>query len=124
MTGDERAPHDAPSAAELVAAVRDFLAADVLPAVDGRTRFHARVAVNVLAMVERELRLGPAQAGEHAARLAGLGVADDAELARAIREGRFDGDDRLTDLLTRAVRAKLEVANPAYLAGDERPASG
>ncbi|MEU4578532.1 MULTISPECIES: DUF6285 domain-containing protein [Nonomuraea] len=120
MTGDGRGPHDAPSTAELVAAVREFLTADVLPAVEGRTRFHARVAVNVLAMVERELLLGPAQADEHAARLAELGVGDDAELARAVREGRFDGDDRraeLTELLTRAVRAKLDVANPGYPAG-------
>ncbi|MGW0481693.1 hypothetical protein [Nonomuraea sp. NPDC003214] len=37
-----------------------------------------------------------------------------------MREGRFDGDDRraeLTELLTRAVRAKLDVANPGYPAG-------
>ncbi|MGW0481694.1 hypothetical protein [Nonomuraea sp. NPDC003214] len=38
MTGDGRGPHDAPSAAELVAAVREFLTADVLPAVEGGTR--------------------------------------------------------------------------------------
>ena len=35
---------------------------------DGRLRFHARVAVNVLAIVERELVLGPAQAVAHAER--------------------------------------------------------
>jgi hypothetical protein len=109
------APHDVPSAAQLVAAVRDFLAADVLPVVEGRVRFHTRVAINVLGMVGREIELGPAQAEEHAARLAELGVADDAELAAAVREGRFDGDDALTAALVRAVRAKLEVANPGYL---------
>ncbi|WP_336206461.1 DUF6285 domain-containing protein [Nonomuraea sp. LPB2021202275-12-8] len=107
--------HDAPSAAQLVAAVRDFLADDVLPAVEGRVRFHTRVAINVLAMVEREIELGPEQAREHAGRLASLGVADDAELAAAIREGRLGDDGALTAALTQAVRAKLEVANPGYL---------
>jgi len=111
-------PHDVPSAAELVAAVRDFLSADVLPAVEGRVRFHTRVAINVLAMVERELDLGPDQAREHAERLASLGVGDDAELAAAIREGRF-ADDSLAAVLGQAVRAKLEVANPAYLTPDD-----
>ncbi|SDL61653.1 hypothetical protein SAMN05421874_12517 [Nonomuraea maritima] len=101
-----------------MAAVRDFLQTDVLPAVEGRVRFHTRVAVNVLGMVERELELGPAQAAEHAARLAELGVADDAELAAAIRAGRVPDDGPLLDLLEQAVRAKLEVANPGYLAHD------
>ncbi|MEV1177330.1 DUF6285 domain-containing protein [Nonomuraea sp. NPDC049784] len=109
------APHDVPTASQLVAAVRDFLESDVLPAVDGRVRFHTRVAINVLGMVEREISLGPSQAGEHAARLAGLGVADDAELAAAIREGRVEDDHALVAALEQAVRAKLEVANPAYL---------
>ncbi|HUR05999.1 MAG TPA: DUF6285 domain-containing protein [Nonomuraea sp.] len=108
------APHDVPSATRLVAAVRDFLADDVLPAVEGRVRFHTRVAINVLGMVEREIELGPAQAQEHERRLAGLGVADDAELAAAVREGRFD-DSALVEALRDAVRAKLEVANPGYL---------
>ncbi|MET7329543.1 DUF6285 domain-containing protein [Nonomuraea sp. NPDC005650] len=108
-------PHDVPTAAQLVAAVRDFLQSDVLPAVDGRVRFHTRVAVNVLGMVEREITLGPEQAREHAARLAGLGMADDAELAAAIREGRVEDDHALVAALEQAVRAKLEVANPDYL---------
>ncbi|MFI7640097.1 DUF6285 domain-containing protein [Nonomuraea sp. NPDC049400] len=111
-------PHDVPTAAELVAAVRDFLETDVLPAVDGRVRFHTRVAINVLGMVEREIQLGPDQAREHAARLTDLGVADDAELAAAIREGRVADDDALVTALEQAVRAKLAVANPAYLEED------
>lgn len=107
-------PHDVPGAAELVAAVRDFLETDVLPAVDGRTRYHTRVAINVLGMVEREIELGPAQAERHAASLAALGVADDAELAAAVREGRVPDDSALLSVLEQAVRAKLEVANPGY----------
>ena len=112
------APHDAPSAAQLVEAVREFIEHD-LGAIDGagdaRLRFHARVAVNVLRMVERELALGPRQTAEHAERLVRLGAVDDADLARGIRDGRYDGriDEVLAELRA-AVHAKLEVANPQY----------
>lgn len=110
------APHDVPSARELVESVREWIERDVLTATDGRLNFHARVAVNVLAMVERELDLGPDQERRHAERLAALGVADEAELAAAIRSGRFD--DRLPevrDVVRATVEDKLRVANPRYL---------
>jgi hypothetical protein len=110
------APHDAPTAAQLVEAVREFLEQDVMAATDGRVQFHARVGVNALRMVERELELGPAQAEAHAAALARLGVADEAELAAAIRDGRLDDrHDEVVEVLRQTVRAKLEVANPRYL---------
>ncbi|MFN3257581.1 MAG: DUF6285 domain-containing protein [Ilumatobacter sp.] len=109
-------PHDVPSAAQLVEAVREWLERDVAAATDGRLRFHTRVAVNMLAMVERELELGPSQAVAHGDRLAVLEMADDAALATAIRAG--DLDDRLDEvraLLRAAVEDKLRVANPKYL---------
>lgn len=109
-------PHDRPTAAELVESVREWIERDLMSASDSRLRFHARVAANVLGMVERELELGPAQAAAHAARLAQLGVADDAELSDAIRTGALD--DRLgevRDLVRASVRDKLAVANPKYL---------
>jgi Domain of unknown function (DUF6285) len=109
------APHDAPTAAQLVEAVREFLEQDVMLAVDGQLRFHARVAARVLAIVERELALGPELAGEHAARLRELGVGDEAELAAAVRSGAMDG--RLGELVAairETVRAKLAVADPGY----------
>ena len=110
------APHDAPNAAELLEAVREWIDTDVIPATDGRLRFHARVASNALAMVEREIELGPAQAAAHADRLAVLGVADDADLAAAIRDRRFDDRaDELRALLVDMVADKLAVANPRYL---------
>jgi hypothetical protein len=113
------APHDAPSAAQLVEAVREFLEADVMTSTTGRVQFHARVAVNVLRMVERELALGPGQEAAHAEGLAGLGFASDAALAAAIRDGSLDGD-RLAEVaafVARTVRDKLAVANPRYLEG-------
>ena len=75
------APHDAPTATELLEAVREWIDREVIPSTDGRLRFHARVASNVLGMVEREIELGPSQQVAHKARLAQLGVASDAELA-------------------------------------------
>lgn len=107
-----------PTAAELVAAVREFLEGEVLAATDGRVRFHTRVAVNVLAMVERELELGPELASAHAADLARLGVGSEAELAAAVRDGRFDDDpSALLDVLRRTAEARLRVANPRHLEG-------
>lgn len=109
-------PHDRPTVAELVAAVREFLERDVLPAVEGRVQFHTRVAMNALGIVERELELGASQAAAHAADLVALGVRDEAELASAIRDGRLDeADPRVIAAVRRSVRAKLAVANPRYL---------
>src|SRR5205807_4552128 len=89
-TVDMTAPHDLPDAAGLVEAVREFLERDVMTATEGRVQFHTRVAVNVLNMVQRELEIGPAQADAHAAGLDRLGVADEADLAAAIRSGSLD----------------------------------
>lgn len=110
------APHDAPSAQELVEAVREWLQREIMPATEGRLQFHARVAVNVLAMVERELRLGVDQAQAHDARLAALGASDDADLAARVRAGELDHRyAEVRDLVWASVRDKLAVANPKYL---------
>jgi len=112
-------PHDRPTIAELVEAVREFIERDVMEATEGRVRFHARVAVNVLDIVRRELEAGPGHAAAHRARLAALGFEDDASLAAAIRGG--DLDDRYAEVkaaLVAAVDDKLAVANPKYFATD------
>jgi len=108
--------HGRPTAEELVTAVREFLEKDVMAATSGAVQFHTRVAINALAAVERELRDGPAMSEAHAARLASLGYASEADLADAIRSGALD--DRYAEVAA-AVRAtvhdKLAVANPKYL---------
>ena len=108
-------PHDVPTVTELIEAVREWLTGASTGG-GAVSPFHARVAANVLAMVERELVLGPEHDARHAERLARLGVGDDAELAAAIRDGRLD--DRLPEvreLVWESVRDKLAVANPRYL---------
>lgn len=105
--------HNRPTAAELVAAVAEFLEADVREATTGAVNFHARVAANVLRTVEREL-LDDGAAAPLAA-LAGLGFTDERELSAAIRRG--DLDDRGPELLAGLrilVGHRLAVAHPGY----------
>jgi hypothetical protein len=109
------APHDAPSAVELLEAVREFLEGDVADATEGRVRFHARVAARALAIVERELASSERMAAAHAERLAGLGFGSDAELAAAIRSGACDDRwDEVVAVVRATVADKLAVANPGY----------
>ena len=102
-----------PTAAELVAAVADFLDNDVRSSVEGPVNFHARVAANVLRIVERELT--DDSAAGVTGRLAELGFADEAQLAAAIRAGALDdrADDVLPALRT-LVRHRLAIAHPGY----------
>jgi hypothetical protein len=119
---DRAVLHDIPAVAGLVEAVREFLERDVMSATEGRVQFHARVAVNVLRMVERELALGAAQDLAHADGLRALGLEDEHALATAIRDGLLD--DRIGEVrafVTATVRAKLAVANPRYLEGPAPP---
>jgi hypothetical protein len=111
--------HDQPSAQQLVESVREWLERDVLTSTTGRLNFHARVAINVLGMVEREMELGPEQEAEHAERLRHLGFGSEDELALAIRRGDVASSEDVRDAVWASVRAKLSVANPRYLA---RPA--
>jgi ketosteroid isomerase-like protein len=92
-----------PTAPELLAAVADFLDADVRGATDGQVNFHARVAANVLRIVERQL------ANESSVDL------DEDELITSIRDGGFDdrADEAISALRT-VVLNRLEVAHPGY----------
>jgi hypothetical protein len=108
--------HDRPTAAELLDAARGALGDDVLPHLEGRAAFQLRVSLRAMGMVERELVRAEEHEAARAAALATLGMRDEAELARAIREGSLDGHEQEVLATLRAlVRAKLEVANPAYL---------
>jgi aminoglycoside phosphotransferase (APT) family kinase protein len=84
---DHAGVHGRPTARELLEAVRGFLTEDVMPGTTGQLSFHARVAANMLAIVEREL-------------------------AQVSRPYAGDGWPELA----RSVRDKLAVANPKHLA--------
>ncbi len=127
---------DRPSALELLRAVREFLEDDLVPALEGRRRFHALVAGNVLGIVERELRGEEEQLARQWDRLAELFALDHAarpaaastlraavrdletRLAGRIRAGEADADDfarRVRAHVRATVAEKLAVANPRYL---------
>src|SRR4030095_6446017 len=93
---------DRPTASELLAAVADFLREEAIPALDRtepRLGFQMRVAVNSLAILEREARLGPAADERERQRLVELLGRDgtlealNRELARQLRNGRRDEGD-------------------------------
>jgi aminoglycoside phosphotransferase (APT) family kinase protein len=114
-TDGPTAPFGRPTAAELVEAVREYLDGVMEGSEDG-TRFEARVARNALGIAERELRLGPSLAVAHAEHLAGLGFADDAALAAALRSGALDDEwESVARVLAVSARDQLLVANPSYL---------
>lgn len=94
---------DRPNAAELIESVFEFLAGEVLPAVDDqRLRFRTRVAMNALAIARREL-----ESTSNSLLLAPAGLAE-----RIRAEG---ADPALLPQLKEHVAAKLRISNPAYL---------
>ena len=108
--------HGRPTAAELAAAVEEFLRGELMPSLEGRSRFQTLVAANVVAMIQRELDLGPDQEVRAEQRFASLGVRDDAELADAIRSGEMDGRvEEVVEVVWLNVVDKVAVANPKYL---------
>ncbi|BBZ74063.1 DUF6285 domain-containing protein [Mycobacterium paraseoulense] len=110
-------PYGRPLAAELVAAVAEFLETDVRAATSGQVNFHARVAANALRIVEREL-LDESESESRAA-LTDLGFADEEELAAAIRAGELDGRAReVTACLRTLVRRRVAAAHPGYDSAD------
>ena len=121
-THDPMGLQDRPTAVELLEAVREFMERDISGTLEGRTAFHARVAVNALGMVQRELAIG-ANVDEPALEQLRAIVGRDGSprdlvdtLARRIREGSADyRDEAVVDAVRAIVRAKLEVANPRYL---------
>ncbi len=122
---------DKPSAAELLEAVAAFLTNEVVPAFEGRRRFHALVAANVSRIVARETRLAAAHLdaecrglwsllekdGELDAdrQLEQLALELNAELCRLIARGDADADPmraRVFDHLRLVVTDKLRIDNP------------
>ena len=96
---------DRPNALELLEAVNEFLAGEVLPLMDDhRMKFRTLVALNALGIAYRELAAGPD---------VGLSEDDLRDLARRIRAGGVP--DGALPLLKEHVAAKLRISNPRYL---------
>jgi hypothetical protein len=129
--------YDRPTLIELVGAARDFVERQAMPKLEGRVAFHARVAANALAIVERQLQQGPeAEAAERERLRALLGregslEEQNRELCARIRSGELDLDTPgLGEHLRATTLAKLAVDQPKYsgylraLAGSGRESTG
>lgn len=107
-----------PTAAELVAAVAEFLEGEVRATTSGAVNFHALVAANALRIVEREL-LDDTGALPQAA-LARLGFDDEEGLSAAVRSGALD--DRQAEVISclrTVVGHRLAISHPGYAGGPE-----
>ena len=124
--------NDRPTAVELLGVVRRFLEREVVPALEGPRRYHARVAANVVAVVAREIEVEEQQLGAEWERLGRLlgreepppasraalrsAVRDRSEvIAQRIRAGDADSGpwrDALVSHLRATVADKLDVARP------------
>lgn len=127
---------DRPTAVELLRAAREFCERDLLPALSGRVRFHARVLQNVLAILEREWEGEEQALQEEWRRLQRLLGADaasprsfsalrdsvrehNAELGARIRSGEMDDRwDEVLEALRATIAEKLAIANPGYASSD------
>ena len=104
-----------PTAEELLDAVEEFLAGPVSESTEGQVRFHAKVAANVVRIVARQLRAGPAPTDRARRALDGLGAGSFPELSAAIRSGKFDDrESELYPVLWALVADRLAVANPHH----------
>jgi hypothetical protein len=93
---------DRPNASELIEAVFEFLADEVLPTADDqRLKFRTLVAMNALGIARRELESNTVL----------LDQGQLADLAARIRAG----ETVELDVLKEHVAAKLRISNPAYL---------
>ena len=106
-----------PSSRHLLAAVRGYLEHDVMPATDGRIAFHARVAQNVLAIVEREIALRPQLEAAQQHAFGKLGYVGEGALATAIKNGHLDGrQQEVLVALRSVVDVRVAIANPKHVA--------
>lgn len=102
-----------PTAAELVAAVAEFLEGEVRAHTSGAVNFHALVAANALRIVERELLDDSSQLTHEA--LSEVGYTDEAGFAAAIRDGKFDGrEEQVLTCLRALVSHRLAISHPGY----------
>ena len=105
---------------ELLGAVKGFLMDGALPALSGRDQFNARVAANVLGIIDREQQLGPELAALDAAAAqqwlpgeAGLGTTPQL-LSRALAAREIYADTHFLKYLKQRQLLVAAINNPRY----------
>ena len=105
---------------ELLEAVKGFLMDSALPALSGRDQFNARVAANVLGIIDREQQVGPELAALDAAAAqqwlpgdSGSGTALQ-QLSRALAAREIDADTDFFEYLKQRQLLVAAINNPRY----------
>ena len=105
---------------ELLGAVKGFLMDSALPALSGRDQFNARVAANVLGIIDREQQVGPELAALDAA-AAQQWLPDDSgsgtalqQLSRALAAREIDADTDFFEYLKQRQLLVAAINNPRY----------
>jgi len=103
----------------LLTAVKAFLMDNAAPNLEGRHRFNARVAANVLGIIQRERTIGPTlQALDEDALHRWLPESESKEpvqeLSRALADGRITPDDTFFDYLKARQLLVSAINNPRY----------
>ena len=105
---------------ELLGAVKGFLMDSALPALSGRDQFNARVAANVLGIIDREQQVGPELAALDAAAAqqwlpgdSGSGTALQ-QLSRALAAREIDADSDFFEYLKQRQLLVAAINNPRY----------
>jgi len=128
---------DRPTAVELLEAAAKCVETEIIPAIEGRRQYQARIVASVMRIVAREIEMGEDQLRREVKELCALlgrpephlhgrnelfkaALEFNEELSLKIRSGAADtaGDcrDRIFRLVREAVEDKLRITNPRYLA--------
>ena len=105
---------------ELLGAVKGFLMDSALPALSGRDQFNARVAANVLGIIEREQQLGPELAALDAVATQqwlpdGPGARSaPQQLSQALAAREINTDSHFFDYLKQRQLLVAAINNPRY----------
>lgn len=120
--------HDWPSLPEMITTVREYID-DLTPRLSGMDRYHALCSLQLLDVVQRELKEWQPLETADDARLRALADLDadvprdelTARLSEQIHAGKFDA--RMPELeaaMLAHVIAKVRVSKPGYLAAEHR----
>ena len=104
---------------ELLAAVRHFLRAEILPDMDGFKAYNTRVAANALGIVAREIESGTGLATLDTEVAVALGLDEQAgpiarQIAVALRDGTLAIDDTVFTYLKKRTLLAISIDNPKY----------
>ena len=128
---------DRPTVPELLDAIAGYLRQTVLARLEGGEQYHLRIAINLLAIIRREINLGPRFLQEEWQSISGLlgevpettrqvpetdlpatVLEQKGRLSRKIREGRFNEPVDAAALfshLRTVTENRLRIANPKFL---------